>query len=119
MGIHIVDPYYWQSIISDTYAIALWVPIFSHTRSLKRIGPHNYDILTIIYGSLLGDAQAEKGIIGSDTKITFFQEGSHIKYVLFLHKLFSDLGYCNSNIPTITTRLGGKGKILKVVRFST
>lgn len=94
-------------------------PKVSILKYIHKVGPHNLDILSIIFGSLLGDAQAEKGIIGSDTKITFFQEGSHIKYVLFLHKLFSDLGYCNSNIPTITTRLGGKGKILKVVRFST
>jgi len=30
-------------------------------RGMYRIGPHNIDILSIIYGSLLGDAHAEKG----------------------------------------------------------
>jgi hypothetical protein len=32
---------------------------------------------------------------------------------MFLHKLFSDLGYCNSNFPVITIRLGSKGLIKK------
>lgn len=91
----------------------------SRLKGMYRIGPHNEDILSIIFGSLLGDAHAEKRILGSGTRITFFQEGSHIKYILFLHKMFSDFGYCNPNIPYITTRLGVKGKIRKIVRFST
>ena len=33
--------------------------------------------------------------------------------------MFSDLGYCNPKIPSITTRLGNKGKVRKIVRFST
>lgn len=33
--------------------------------------------------------------------------------------MFSDLGYCNPKTPTITTRLGVKGKVIKIVRFST
>jgi hypothetical protein len=86
---------------------------------MYRIGPHNEDILSIIFGSLLGDAHAEKKLLGSGTRITFFQEGLHIKYILFLHKMFSDFGYCKPNIPSITTRLGVKGKIRKIVRFST
>lgn len=81
--------------------------------------PHNIDILSLIFGSLLGEAQAEKEIPGTGTRITFYQEGLHVKYILFLHKMFSDLGYCKSKLPVIATRLGRKGKILKTVRFST
>jgi hypothetical protein len=35
---------------------------FSYPRfpSLKRIGPHNYNILSILIGSLLGDGTMEK-----------------------------------------------------------
>jgi ubiquinol-cytochrome c reductase cytochrome b subunit len=88
-------------------------------KGIYRIGPHNKDILSIIFGSLLGDAHAEKRLGGTGTRITFFQEGSHIKYILFLHKMFSDLGYCNPNIPSITTRLDKKGKVRKIARFST
>nr|YP_009711346.1 hypothetical protein [Russula griseocarnosa]QGI25004.1 hypothetical protein [Russula griseocarnosa] len=38
---------------------------------------------------------------------------------MFLHKLFSELGYCNFKLPIITTRLGNKGKIIKIAKFST
>jgi ubiquinol-cytochrome c reductase cytochrome b subunit len=91
----------------------------SKLKGIYRIGPHSKDILSIIFGSLLGDAHAEKGLLISGTIITFFQEGSHIQYILYLHKLFSDFGYCSPNVPSITTRLGTKGKVRKVVRFST
>ena len=37
--------------------------ISNKIRGLYRIGPHNIDILSIIYGSLLGDAHAEKGYL--------------------------------------------------------
>jgi len=91
----------------------------SRLKGIYRIGPHNKDILSIIFGSLLGDAHAEKRFLGTGTRIAFFQEGSHVNYILFLHKMLSDFGYCNPKIPVITTRLGIKGKIRNIARFST
>lgn len=88
-------------------------------RGIYRIGPHNIDVLSVIFGSLLGDAHAEKRSMDIGTRISFFQEATHVEYLLFIHKFFSELGYCNSKIPIIMTRLGNKGKIRKVVRFST
>lgn len=76
-------------------------------------------IIEIIYGSLLGDAHAEKRLQGKGTRITFYQEGSHNDYLLYLHSLIANLGFCNTNIPKIYTRLGKKGKIRKYIRFST
>jgi ubiquinol-cytochrome c reductase cytochrome b subunit len=88
-------------------------------KGINRIGPHNKDIISIIFGSLLGDAHGEKKLLGKGTRFNFFQEAVHIKYILFLHKLLSELGYCNSKLPIIITRLGNKGKLKKVVKFST
>ena len=82
-----------------------------------RIGPHNKDILSILFGSLLGDAHAEFRLKG--TRITFYQEGSHVSYLIWLHKLISEFGYCNTNLPYITTRLGKKGVVRKIIRFKT
>jgi ubiquinol-cytochrome c reductase cytochrome b subunit len=96
--------------------------VASKVRRLKciyKVGPQNIDVLSLIFGSLLGEAQVEKEISGAGTRISFCQEGLHVKYILFLHKMFSDLGYCNPKLPVITTRLGGKGKTLKIARFST
>ena len=88
-------------------------------KGIYRIGPHNKEIIDIIFGSLLGDAHAEKRLNGVGTRISFSQENKHIEYVLWLHKKFSDLNYCNPKIPTISTRLGIGGKLRKIARFST
>jgi ubiquinol-cytochrome c reductase cytochrome b subunit len=91
----------------------------SRLRGIYRIGPHNMDILSIIFGSLLGDGHAEKRLNGVGTRISFYQEAVHVEYLLYLHKIFSESGYCNTKIPNITTRLGTRGKLRKVVRFTT
>jgi ubiquinol-cytochrome c reductase cytochrome b subunit len=86
-------------------------------RSENRIGPHNIDIISIIFGTLLGDGYGEKRING--TRISFYQEGSHKTYLLWLHSLISNLGYCNSTEPKLQKRLGVKNKIRYVIRFKT
>jgi hypothetical protein len=48
--------------------------------STKRIGPHNYEILCILIGSLLGDGSMEKD--GNGSRFCFYQKGEHIEYVL-------------------------------------
>jgi ubiquinol-cytochrome c reductase cytochrome b subunit len=108
------------------FSLLLITPIYLNNkpkvRRLKgiyRIGPHNKNIISIIFGSLLGDTQGEKRLLGIGTKFSFYQEAVQVEYMLSLHKLLSELGYCNSKLPVITTRLGNKGKIRKIVRFST
>lgn len=86
---------------------------------LKRIGPHNHDILAIIFGSLLGDGHAEKRIGGIGTRITFYQEDSHLSYIIWLHNLIESNGYCNNITPIISTRIGKGGKLRKIARFRT
>lgn len=81
--------------------------------------PLNKEILEIIYGSLLGDASAEKRKGSKGTRILFYQEGTHTQYLLYLHRLIANLGYCNTNLPKLQTRLGKNGKIKKIIRFST
>jgi ubiquinol-cytochrome c reductase cytochrome b subunit len=88
-------------------------------KGIYRIGPHNKDILSILFGSLLGDAHGEKRLKGLGTRFTFYQEASHVEYIYFLHKLISNSGYCNYKIPIMSNRLSVKGKLRKVVRFST
>lgn len=94
-------------------------PKVNRLKGMYRIGPHNKEILSIIFGSLLGDAHAEKRLMGVGTRISFFQEAVHVEYLIYLHKFLSSLGYCNTKIPVITSRLGTKGKLRKIVRFST
>jgi ubiquinol-cytochrome c reductase cytochrome b subunit len=86
-------------------------------RAVKRIGPHNFDILCILIGSLLGDSYAEKH--GNGTRFCFQLEQSNNAYLLWFHSFISKLGYCNSDTPKILTRLGKGGKIRQLSRFKT
>jgi ubiquinol-cytochrome c reductase cytochrome b subunit len=92
------------------------ISINNRIKGIKRIGAHNEEVLSIIFGSLLGDAYAERR---RGTRIRFFQEGKHISYILWLHNLLSSRGYCNIIVPKTTTRLSKGGKIIKVIRFHT
>jgi ubiquinol-cytochrome c reductase cytochrome b subunit len=83
----------------------------------RRIGPHNSDIISIIYGSLLGDAHAE--FQGKGTRISFQQGGNNTPYLLQIHTIMANGGYCNSSIPIIKTRPRLNDTDLFSIRFST
>ena len=87
------------------------------TKSQNRIGPHNYNILCILMGSLLGDAYAEHH--GNGTRICFQQEHLNSHYLIWFHNYLSKFGYCSETKPKITTRLGKGGKLRYVSRFKT
>jgi hypothetical protein len=72
--------------------------------SFKRIGPHNFYILSILIGSLLGDGSMEKSINGS--RFVFYQAKVNGEYLLWLHQVISKLGYTDKNIPKIYMRKG-------------
>ena len=101
----------------DTLCLCL-VPFSKpRTRAIQRIGPHSFNILSLLIGSLLGDASAEKH--GEGTRFCFQQEHSNNAYLLWFHKQIVDLGYCNIVTPNILTRLGKGGKVRKMSRFKT
>lgn len=91
--------------------------IFPKTKSHKRIGPHNFETLCILIGSLLGDAYAEQH--GNGTRICFQQEHLNHHYLIWFHNYLSKLGYCSGTLPKLTTRLGKGGKLRYISRFKT
>lgn len=93
--------------------------IAKRVRAEARVGPHNKDIISIFYGSLLGDAHAERKVTGSGTRISFSQESNRQQYLLWLHDLVQSMGYCNPTQPIIQSRLGVGGKLRYVIRFHT
>lgn len=86
-------------------------------KSNQRIGPHNYEVLSILIGSLLGDAYAERH--GNGTRICFQQEELNTSYLIWFHEILSERGYCNKTIPKLTSRIGKEGKIRYISRFKT
>ena len=120
----------WGIVMPQTcniYFFIIWILIanlamgklYTKIKGISRVGPHNIDILSIIFGSLLGDAHAEKRTLGIGTRISFYQEETHLSYIYYLHNILSKAGYCNNKIPLTKKRLGVKGKVRKVVRFHT
>lgn len=108
--------YLWMSNLDLNLAFLL--PFNKYKiRSVNRLGVHNLNILSFIFGSLLGDGFAERH--GKGTRICFQQEGTHSAYLLWSHKYLSDLGYCTPILPKITNRLGTHGKIRQILRFKT
>jgi len=90
----------------------------SRISSLKRIGPHNYEVLSIMVGSLLGDGSMEKSKDGY--RFVFYQKGDHIEYLVWLHAQIFKHGYCKENIPQIQSRLGrSAGELVYYCRFRT
>jgi ubiquinol-cytochrome c reductase cytochrome b subunit len=86
-------------------------------RADKRIGPHPEYILSIIYGTLLGDSHLEKR--NNNVRISFQQENSNMEYLMWLWKTLSDAGYCSVNKPVLLRRIGVHNKIRYFYRINT
>ena len=69
--------------------------ILPHIKSIKRIGPHNIDVLSIFVGSLLGDAHMSK-VSYYSYRIRFEQGKNHKDYIFWLHKILKLLGYTST-----------------------
>jgi ubiquinol-cytochrome c reductase cytochrome b subunit len=132
-GIQPIDPWEWPLVNtilllssgvrlkcnqSDLFVLFSLLP-FNCPRvpSTKRIGPHNYEIICILIGSLLGDGSMEKD--GNGSRFAFYQEKTNGEYLLWLHQVISSLGYCKPEIPVIQTRKGTNGQIRYFYRFRT
>jgi hypothetical protein len=90
----------------------------SRIPSTKRIGPHNYEVLCLLIGSLLGDGHLAKDPKGNGSQFVIYQKGEHIEYILWLHEFLSKRGYCRENIPIIQSRIIN-GKLVYYCRFRT
>lgn len=88
------------------------------TKGFNRIGPHNIDILSIIFGSLLGKGEAER--MKDGTRINFNYKSMHLNYSSALHNFLFAVGYSSRlNTSNISKELGKKGKLYKTMSFNT
>ena len=63
-----------------------------------RIGPHNEEVISVLIGSLLGDAHAER-LPSGGVRFRFKQSIIHKEYLFYLFEFFRNRGYCNNNLP--------------------
>jgi hypothetical protein len=85
--------------------------------AFERIGPHNEEILSTLIGNLLGDGRAEKRC--GATRFHLDLSAKNIEYIFWLHKFYSERGYCSSAKPTIKKKIGSKGQIYYSIRIRT
>uniref|UniRef100_UPI0022378448 LAGLIDADG endonuclease n=1 Tax=Ramaria rubella TaxID=113071 RepID=UPI0022378448 len=67
-------------------------------RAIKRIGPHNIDVISVIFGLLLGDGYANNRS-GEGVRISIKQSIIHKEYLFSLYEFFLNKGYCSNNKP--------------------
>ena len=84
-------------------------------KSIKRIGPHNYDILSLVIGSLLGDGSMEKCSNGS--RFVYYQAKINGEYLLWLHNVISSLGYAKKELPKLYSRKGSVLADIDEIRY--
>nr|YP_009710606.1 LAGLIDADG homing endonuclease [Amanita bisporigera]QFZ98554.1 LAGLIDADG homing endonuclease [Amanita bisporigera] len=106
--------YFNDNLLILSYTIPIFKP---KTRAIKKIGPHNQDVISVIIGSLLGYSYGEKH--GEGTRLSFQQEDSNMEYLMWFHKFFSERGYCSHIKPKFEKRIGKKGKIIYFYRLKT
>jgi len=87
--------------------------------SLERIGPHEKNTLSIIFGSLLGDTHLEKRSLGIGSRFKFDISNKNVEYLSWLHKYFAIKGYSSLKKPILKTILTKEGKVFKFVSFNT
>jgi len=75
----------------------------NNIRAVNRIGPHIEDIISLIIGSLLGDAYANKRS-GEGVRICYRQSIKHKEYLFWLYAFFYNRGYTSNNQPRQYTR---------------
>lgn len=85
-----------------------------HTKvkASKRIGPHNEDVLSLLVGSLLGDAYGNRRS-GEGTRFSYRQSMIHKDYLFWLYDFFNTRGYCSNLKPRKYTRILKSGDIIK------
>jgi ubiquinol-cytochrome c reductase cytochrome b subunit len=92
------------------YVLSFIIP---NTRSIRRVGPHNIDIISILFGSLLGDLHGER-LKSGGVRFRFKQSIKHKDYLFFLYEILLNLGYTNNNLPRLC-----KDKLGDSYRFDT
>jgi hypothetical protein len=91
--------------------------ILPNVKAVKRIGPHNQDVISVLVGSLLGDGFGEREESGG-VRFRFRQSVVRKDYIFWLHNFFNTRGYCSNLLPVIYTQKTGD-KVLEYYRFGT
>jgi hypothetical protein len=85
-------------------------------KSNKKIGPHNIDLLSVLAGNLLGDGHGE---LRGNPRFSIHMSIRNREYLNWLHKFYSDRGYCTTISPKFKKQIGKGNKIYFSGKFNT
>jgi hypothetical protein len=93
---------------------------------LAKHGPHNIDIISLLFGSLLGDTHGEMRTKNYSVRFSIKQSNNNVAHLAWRHKYLAERGYCslrtlavqgcasNPKKPTLKTIKGMSPTSLKV-----
>jgi hypothetical protein len=84
----------------------------------KHTQVHNIDVLSLLFGSLLGDSRAE---CRNKKSIRFIlqQENTNMEYLFWYHRFLSNRNYCSEKEPKKYKRIGKKNRVRFFYKIST
>ena len=94
----------------------LWKPC----RAASSYSVHNLDVLSLLFGSLLGDSWAEcRNKNTSSIRFILQQENSNVAYLCWFHQYLALRGYCSPKTPKKYTRISSKNKVRYYYKIAT
>jgi ubiquinol-cytochrome c reductase cytochrome b subunit len=116
-SINIVGPtsLYMRSTSLKNKVLAFIIP---NTRAVKRIGPHNEDVISLLVGGILGDATVERNLNGG-VRFLFKQSILHTTYLHFLFSFLYARGYCNNSLPVLKEHIGSSNLTFYTFSFTS
>ena len=92
--------------------------IIPNIRSNKRIGPHSLEVYEFLFGSLLGDAHAER-LMNGGVRFCFKQSIIQKDYLFFKYYFLLERGYVNNNPPTFKKDIYGDSYRFNTYSYSS
>jgi ubiquinol-cytochrome c reductase cytochrome b subunit len=105
-------------VLANSQKVANALPFNSpKIPAINRIGPHNFDIISVIIGNLLGDGWGETR--SGNTRFHIHMGSPNVEYLMWLHKFYSERGYCSSKKPELKRNIGKENKVYFSYKFRT
>lgn len=86
-------------------------------------GPHNLNIISLIVGSLLNSSSMEKVFNSKNgtirIRLIFIKYSNNVEYLIKVHSILAQSGYCNTKRPRLYKYIGKKNKVFYLITFKT
>ena len=89
------------------------------TTAKNKQWPHHIDVLSMLFGCLLGDGHGEIRSKKRTVRFSLQQENSNVEYLMWFHKFLASRGYCCMKQPKLYKRIGKRNKVRFYYRINT